>query len=262
MKKNTLYITGIAAMMALTSSALLTSCQKETVAKPAPEAPAPAPALSFTEDFNDVSSLTAKGWAFRNNTHPVGGQGWRRGRYESLVAPSNKPNLPAIVGFPAHNASRSPQDFVSCDVGCVDTNGDISAWLITRPMTIKNGDVFSFFTRTMDDAQFPIYTRDRMQVRANFTDGSADVGTEPMDVGSFTTTLLDINPNIAQNANGGYPFDKWTKFTITFSGLSGTVKNARLAFRYFMPDSGIEGGSSGTRYASIIGVDNVMFESK
>jgi hypothetical protein len=262
MKKNTFYITGIALLIALAPTMLITSCQKDEVAKPAaPVAAAPA-SLSFTEDFNDVSKLTTRGWAFRNNSNPVGPQGWRVGRYEALIAPSNKPNLPAVVGFPAYNATRSPNDFISCDVSAVNTNGDISAWLITPPMTVKNGDVLTFYTRTMDDTNFPIYTRDRMQVRANLTDGSADVGTDALSVGSFTKLLLDINPAVAQNANGGYPWDEWTEFTITMSGITGTVKNARIAFRYFMIDGGIEGGSSGNRYTSIVGVDNVVFQSK
>jgi hypothetical protein len=262
MKKNKFYITAMAVLVATAPALLFTSCEKESVAQAAP-APAPeTPSLSFTEDFNDVPNLTSRGWAFRNNSNPVGAQGWRSGRYETLVAPSNKPNLPAIVGFPAYNATRSPQDFISCDVTCVNTNGDISAWLITPPMTIKNGDKLTFQTRAMDDTQFPIYTRDRMQVRGNFTDGTANVGTGAMTVGSFSTLLLDINPNILQNDNGGYPYEEWEEFSITFSGLSGTIKNARLAFRYFMPDGGIEGGSSGTRYASLVGVDNVIFESK
>lgn len=262
MKKNKFYTIGIATLIAMAPTVFFTSCQKEDVAQaaaPSPTGPAP---LSFTEDFNDVSKLSARGWAFRNNSNPVGPQGWRVGRYEALIAPSNKPNIPAIVGFPAFNSTKSPNDFVSCDVAAVNTNGDISAWLITPPMTIKNGDVLTFYTRAMDDTQFPIYTRDRMQVRGNFTDGTANVGTTASSVGSFTTVLLDINPNIVENDLGGYPYTEWEEFSITFSGITGTVKNARLAFRYFMPDSGIEGGSSGARYASLIGIDNLVFESK
>jgi hypothetical protein len=262
MRKNKFYTIGIATLIAMAPTVFFTSCQKEDVAQaaaPVPDGPAP---LSFTEDFNDVSKLSARGWAFRNNSSPVGPQGWRVGRYETLIAPSNKPNLPAIVGFPAYNATKSPNDFVSCDVAAVNTNGDISAWLITPPMTIKNGDVLTFYTRAMDDTQFPIYTIDRMQVRGNFTDGTANVGTSSTSVGSFTTLLLDINPGMVENDLGGYPYTEWEEFSITFSGITGTVKNARLAFRYFMPDSGIEGGSSGARYASLIGIDNLVFESK
>jgi len=262
MKKNTLYVAGMAVLIALAPTVLFTSCQKDKVAEtvaPAPDGPAP---LSFTEDFNDVNKLTSRGWAFRNNSNPIGAQGWRVGRYETLVAPSSKPNLPAIVGFPAFNATKSPNDFLSCDVTTVNTNGNISAWVITPPMTIKNGDVLTFQSRTMDDLGFPVYTVDRMQVRANFTDGTANVGNNEESVGSFTTLLLDINPSMVENDLGGYPYEDWEEFSITFSGLTGTVKNARLAFRYYLPDAGIEGGSSGARYASLIGIDHVVFESK
>jgi hypothetical protein len=72
MKKNKLYTIGVATLIAMAPTVFFTSCQKEDVAQAAaPAAPAPAP-LSFTEDFNDVAKLTTRGWAFRNNSSPVG----------------------------------------------------------------------------------------------------------------------------------------------------------------------------------------------
>jgi hypothetical protein len=263
MRKNSFYLFTVVALAILSPVLFITSCQKDAVT-PAPKAPpAATPDKSFTEDFNDVGGLTGKGWVLKNNSNPVGQSGWRVGRYESLNQPNKKINT-NIVGFPAYNAANSPNDFISCDVTCVNTAGDISAWLITPPMTIKNGDVLTFYTRTQDDltVAWPIYTKDRMQVLGNFTDGSANVGTTPTSVGSFTTLLLDMNPTYVENDNGGYPVLDWVQKTITFSGITGTITNARIAFRYLGADAGITGGTSGANFASIVGVDHLVFTSK
>ena len=229
MKKNFNLFSGSTLIAMIAVSLYLTSCQKDgstTNGAPTPEPPA---SFSFTEDFNDVSGLAAKGWKFINNSAPVGQTGWRQGRYEAVGSPSQKfPD--GYIGFQAYNSTVSPNDFISCDVSCVNFTGNISAWLITPPMTIKNGDVLSFYTRTPDDANYPVSTVDRLQVLANVTDGSASVGTTATSVGNFTKSLLDINPAYIPNANGGYP-QSWSQQSITISGLSGTVKNARIAFR-------------------------------
>ena len=54
---------------------------------------------------------------------------------------------------------------------------------MTRPtppsgpkLPMKNGDQVTFYTRALDDSQYPVYTKDRMQVYANFTDGTTNVG--------------------------------------------------------------------------------------
>lgn len=262
MRKNSSYFFGFLAAGFLTT-AVMTACQKDAAVATNTGGTTPATtSLSWTEDFNDVPSLTSRGWVMKNNSSPVGAQGWRQGRYEANPQPNKKFNA-STVGFAAYNATNTPNDFVSCDVTCVNTNGDISAWLITPPMTIKNGDKLSFYTRTQDDLTipWPIYTKDDMEVRANFTDGSSNVGTTATNVGSFTTLLLRMNPSYIENDNGGYPVLDWAKQTITFSGLTGTVTNARIAFRYRGTDAGLSGGTSGGNFASIVGVDNVVFTS-
>src|SRR5262249_25704367 len=55
-------------------------------------------------------------------------------------------------------------------------------------------------------------------------------------VGDFTTLLLSINPTLDPYV---YPLS-WTQYTATLSGLSDTV-DGRLAFRYFVTDSGPHG---------------------
>ncbi|MEP6675737.1 MAG: choice-of-anchor J domain-containing protein [Ferruginibacter sp.] len=263
MRKNSFNFFTVLGLAILSPVLFITSCQKDAVAPKAKAATPAAAPLSFTEDFNDVSGLTGKGWVFKNNSNPIGQSGWRVGRYEANPQPNKKFNA-STIGFPAYNAVNSPNDFVSCDVTCVNTAGDISAWLITPPMTIKNGDVLTFYTRSQDDftVPWPIYTKDRMQVRGNFTDGSSNIGTTATSLGSFTNLLLDMNPSYIENDNGGYPVLDWAKETVTFSGITGTVTNARVAFRYLGTDAGLTGGTSAANFASIIGIDNVVFTSK
>jgi hypothetical protein len=87
-----------------------------------------------------------------------------------------------------------------------------------------------------------------LQLRGNYTNQSANVGDNLTSVGDFTNLLVDIDPDYA----GLYP-GTWTKYTITFVGLTGLV-NVRLAFRYMVDDTAING--------EMIGVDKVQFISK
>lgn len=252
---------------------LLASCEKEPVAA----APAPAPpasmSASFVEQFNNVGELSSRGWVFRNNSRPIGQAGWRQGRYESASVMQYKFLAPEpFIGFPAYNASTSPNDFISCDASAVNDaagpggRGDISAWLISPALPMKNGDRIIFMTRAIDDSNYPDYARDRMQVRANFADGSDNVGNNPTDTGSFRTVLLDINPGYLRNDPGGntpaapgYP-RAWTRYTITLSNLPAAgVSKARFAFRYLGTNAGIFGGTSGANFPSVVGIDSLAF---
>lgn len=249
MKNKLHYLIGAAAFAC--TSFFLISCEKEYVA-PAASLATPAPAsASFVEQFNNVGDLSGKGWVFKNNSSPIGQSGWRQGRYES--APSAKFPGP-FIGFPAYDASTSPNDFVSCDASAVNYVGEISAWLISPALPMKNGDQIVFYTRAVDDRTFPVYVKDRMQVRANFTSNSTDVGSGSTSVGSFGTVLLDINPTYANNDPAGYPLD-WRRYTVTVAGLSAPVANGRFAFRYM----GTNAGVNGPNYAGVVGVDSLAF---
>lgn len=259
-----------AAAIVLASIGLtLVSCEKEYVAPATSTTPAAASA-SFVEQFDNVGNLSGKGWVFKNNSFPIGQNGWRQGRYESAAQQQYKFLAPVpFLGFPAYNANTSPNDFVSCDVTCVNDattgTGEISTWLISPQLPVNNGDKIIFYTRSVDDANYGWYAKDRMQVRANFTNGSTDVGSSPTSTGGFTNVLLDINPNYIYNDPGGntpavagYP-RTWTKYTITISGLTAQVANARFAFRYLGTDAGVFGGTTADNYPSVVGIDSLAF---
>jgi hypothetical protein len=161
-----------------------------------------------------------------------------------------------VIGMPAYSAHNDPHDFVSVDATCVNSAGEVNCWLITPQTTVKNGDVITFYSKAMNDQDWGNYAQDRMQLRANFVDGSTDCGTGSNDFGKFTTILADINPTLANNDPGGYP-QVWTKYTITISGLT-SPKLARFGFRYLAPN----GGLGGLNPSSLVGVDEFNFVSK
>lgn len=240
----------------LFAGVMAASCEKTSTSSINPPPPQVVKSASFVESFENIGGLVNKGWAFHNNSLPIGTTGWREGRYEPPVT-ANKIPVP-YIGFQAYSQKNSPHDFVSCDATCVSIDGGtINSWLITPPISIKNGDQISFFTRAIDDAQYPFYMKDRMQVRLNITDGSSNIGTTETSVGSFTTMLLDINPTYVNNDPGGYPLD-WEQKTITISGLTAPVKDARIGFRYM----GETAGANGPNQAGVVGIDDFKFVSK
>ncbi|MEO6870188.1 MAG: choice-of-anchor J domain-containing protein [Ginsengibacter sp.] len=244
---------------------VIISCTKDELRKSEMPRPIVNTNPSFTEEFDSVGNLTSKGWVFKNNSSPLGQTGWRQGRYEA----ANQVKFTTVgpyIGFPAYSAHNTPNDFVSCDVSCLTDvdgfGGNISAWLISPELPMSNGDKIVFYSRATNDALYNDPATDRMQVRANFTDGKADVGKTALSVGSFSTLLLDINANRVYNNQGGYP-SVWTKYTIILSGVpGGKILDGRFAFRYYNEDAGLQGGSgvSGTYYnPTVVGIDSLAF---
>ena len=233
---------------------LVISCTKDKLKKANIEPPPiDSSNSSFVEEFTNVSDLRAKGWIFKNNSDPVGTNGWRQGLYEA--APSSKFPVP-IIGFPAYSASSSPNDFISCDASSVNLSGNISTWLITPKLNIKNGDKIIFWARALDDRQYAVYTMDRLQVLLDITGTTPDIGNSAVSTGNFSNLLLDINPAYIENDLGGFPIN-WTYYSITVSGLISPVKDARIAFRYLGTDAGV----NGPNYASVVGIDSLAFVS-
>lgn len=130
----------------------------------------------------------------------------------------------------------------------VASAGDISCWLITPARTFNNGDVVTFYSRTVD---VPTYA-DRMQVRLSVNGTSTNVGTTASSVGDFSTLLLDINPTLTLTGTGSYP-SVWTKYTLIVSGLP-MAMTGRMAFRYYVTNGGPTGTASDN-----IGIDDFTY---
>ncbi len=186
------------------------------------------PLTLINEGFNVVSPLPA-GWAQQNLSTPVGITPlWFQGNSSVFSAQSG-----AITSYIAANFNG------------VAGNNTISNWLFTPNITLTNGDIFTFWSRTVDASSFP----DRLEVRMSTNGASVNAGVTNVSVGDFTTLLLTINPGLTP---AGYP-NVWTQYTITISGL-GAPTSGRMAFRYFVTN----GGPSGTN-SDYIGVDNVVY---
>lgn len=190
---------------------------------------------SFVEGFDGAALPT--GWVAKNlSTRNASGSPWSTG-VGITDADDN------IVVTPQSGAGFALASYTSVGSG----TGTISNWLISPLITgMKNGDLFSFYTTTAPDSEFP----DRLEFRMS-TGSGTDVGASTTSVGTFTKSLLSINAGLVV---GGYP-DAWTLYTVTLSGLTAPV-DGRVAFRYFVTSGGPTGDNS-----NIIGVDNFSYTS-
>ncbi len=193
-----------------------------------------ANAQSFTEGFDNGGPGFTTGWVTANNSAPAGSD-W-------LVGTSVTDGDGAVAIAPQAGFSFAIVNYLSLNSG----TGTISNWLISPLISnIRNGDSFSFFTTTVAASGFP----DRLEFRLSTAGASANVGSTPDSVGSFSTLLLSINPALDA---GGYPED-WTRFTATVSGLA-TPMTGRVGFRYFVSDGGPDGDNS-----NVIGLDTFSY---
>ena len=181
---------------------------------------------SFTEDFDTLSKAIGRGWVIANNSKPIGTIPWVQGFYylslhHEYDGKLGATNTPYINGFNGMAVSYSGSDFVMATADCGHSRAVISNWLISPEVEIKNGDEISFYSRT---AANPAVGADRLQVRVNVVDGSADVGKDAASVGNFTEVLLDINPDYALEGAGSYP-DTWVPYKAVVTGLPGKRKN-------------------------------------
>jgi len=240
----------IPAALLMTIVIMLSACVKDPVT-----ADANRPVVtsdSWSEEFDDVSTLGSKGWVITNNSDNVGPEAWRQGRYESANKAAFVYN--SVIGFPAYSSSKSQNDFTSCDFYAGTNVSNMSVWLISPLIKMKNGDQLIFYTRNaIDSGSYLLKNNiDRLQVRANIAAPSTNVGKDWTSTGDFSALWLDINSSLT---DGGYP-SAWTKYTITLAGITGTIKS-RFAFRYYVPNGGPDGINAG-----MVGIDALSYVSK
>jgi len=180
----------------------------------------------LTESFDDVSTLTD--WDQVNVSETIGVSEWFQGNPDVIVAQAGADN-----------------SYIGANYNSTTDANDISNWLILPVLSLKDGDILTFYTRTSTGSIYP----DRMQVRVSAEGAASTAPDSPTDLGSYTTLLLDINPNLTV---GGYPNLDWELQTVTISGLGATAIDARLAFRYLVAD----GGPNGTN-SNYIGIDTL-----
>jgi len=201
-------------------------CKKDYIGKPPPP-PSPPPVdtipitTSYTEEFENIYDLTAKGWLIGeySQADTMGTTGWTQGDFG---APGKGDST--WYGFSAFSYQYSPTEYVYSYEPAMDSNLSISSWMLSPVLVVKNGDSISFYTRGDTTG---IYTN-RMQVLMD-TLASTYIGHDLTSVGDYTSLLLDINPT---QAPGGYP-TAWKKYEYTFSGFTGS-KKIRIGFRHYV----------------------------
>ncbi|MBC8107527.1 MAG: PEP-CTERM sorting domain-containing protein [Anaerolineae bacterium] len=193
-------------------------------------------AATLSEGFAVVGNgtttgLAAVGWRFSNQSTLASANFWRQGVSANGPAPDGPATSYAIANFTDTTSTAA-------------TGATISQWMITPVQAFNGGDhTITFKTRTATGNPFP----DRLQVRLSTTTNAT--GTLPEDVGSFTTLLLDINPNELTGA-ANYP-DTYLTQTINLSGAS-VPANGFVAFRYYVHNAGANGANS-----NLIGFDTL-----
>lgn len=173
------------------------------------------------ENFDNIATLAGSGWVQTNNSAPLGETGWFQGQ--------------AGV-FPAHTGA--PDSYIGANYINAAAGGTISNWLLTPVVTVNNGAVLTFSTRSAGNFA------DRLEVRFSVMGNSSDVGAADISVGDFVTLILTLNPNLDPNV---YP-SEWTTFNVPMSGLLGPT-SGRYGFRYFVTDTSLN--------ADYIGIDTV-----
>lgn len=210
--------------------------------------PATVADQSFVEEFDTASAAISRGWQFINTSDPKGSSNWKDGGgvIPFFKAYSNQGNNAGFIGVDYFSTSAD--------------KGVISNWLVSPSIIMQNGDKIIFYTRAWQVFNGVNDTTDfgnSLQVRINPLNDSVNTG-KGLTVGSFTQSLLDINPDLVYSSVlhpdvFAYP-SQWTKFTVTISGLNAPLKS-RFTFRYFVTDGGSNGNASG------IGIDAVAYKS-
>lgn len=187
-------------------------------------------AQAIVENFSpNPQSIFSNGWAQQNLSTPVGTvPNWFNG------------NATVFAAYSAPDSS-----YIGCNYNSVAGAATISNWLFAPTRTFNNGDVITFFTRTVDTPTYP----DRLEVRLSTNGASVNAGATNTSVGDFTTLLLTVNSGLTTS---GYP-NVWTQYTVTISGLSSPTAG-RVAFRYFVTNGGPSGANS-----DFIGIDNFTY---
>jgi hypothetical protein len=184
--------------------------------------------LILNENFNSSASVLSatpatNNWILVNNSSPVGVTSWFIGN-------------PGI--FSSYNGADSA--YFAANYNSTAGTGTINTWLITPTVSLANGGVLKFATRTATSST--IVYPDRLEVYLS-TSGTLS------SVSSFSTLIVSVNPSLTTT---GYP-TSWTVYTTTLSGITGTV-SGRVGFRYSVPNAGPTGTNS-----SYIGIDAVDY---
>lgn len=170
-------------------------------------------------------------WTTLNLSTTVGSVGWFQGNPADAI-PTPGP----------FSAQAGPTNsYLGANFNSTTGNNTISNWIFTPAVSLMDGDVISFYSRTTTPGT-TVYA-DRLQMRIGLATAANPVGST--GVGGYTTLAVEINPLLTST---GYP-SVWTQYTYTVTGFP-TATSCKIAFRYFVTSGGPTGLNS-----DYIGID-------
>lgn len=183
----------------------------------------------MVENFDTLGDpvVLPTGWTETNQSSPLGTINWFRGGGGTT--------------FAGYNGGQT--GYIGANFNSTSGSGIISNWLMSPTITLENGDIISFYTRTATGSTWA----DNLEMRISTAGATSVNPSGSTGIGDYT--LLAVTVNTVFPTASGYP-QTWTQYTYTVTGLSGAT-SCRIAFRYTVPTSA---GPSGN-YSNYIGID-------
>lgn len=181
-------------------------------------------AVLLAQGFDDLGAMP--GWVFTNNSQPLGASNWFQGN-------------PAVFSA----AAGAPNSYAGSNFDGAGFGGRISNWMITPQIALDGLPTLEFALRMLGEGGTGFPYTDTIEVYLSTAGASADVGATSTSTGDFTllqsyTTDVDTG---------------WVTHSIALAAFApGTT--GRLAFRYFVEDTSIDG--------NYIGVDSVLVSTR
>ncbi len=182
-------------------------------------------------------------WVVTNQSDPSTTSTWTKATYtvplsNALFGSGNTTTVPP-------GQAGGGNSFALVNYTSTTGAGTISNWLLTPSVSVKNGDIVSFYTRKGTDGTQDY--ADRLELRYSTAATSVTPSGGAAGVGSFTNVGVTVNPNLAT----GFVYPKvWTKYSFTVSGVGTTPVPVKFAFRYYVTNGGPSGSNS-----DLIGID-------
>lgn len=187
----------------------------------------------------------ASDWVITNQSASANATSvWTKAAYTTASTATNSIFGSGVGGVPVGQAGGA-NSFALVNFTSTTGSGTISNWLITPTISVKDGDVISFYSRKGTDGttDYP----DRLELRYSTAATTVVPSTGSTDVGSFTSVGVTINSALA----AGFVYPKtWTQYSFTITGIGATPIPVKFGFRYFVTNGGTTGANS-----DIIGID-------
>jgi len=187
----------------------------------------------------------ASDWVITNQSASANATSvWTKAAYTTASTTTNSIFGSGVGGVPVGQAGGT-NSFALVNYTSTTGSGTISNWLITPVISVKDGDVVSFYSRKGTDGtmDYP----DRLELRYSVAATTVVPSTGPTDVGSFTNVGVTINSALAT----GFVYPKtWTQYSFIITGVGATPIPVKFGFRYFVTNGGTTGANS-----DIIGID-------